>query len=145
VNATDLLLVVMRSLHALAAMIWIGAICFELLVVLPALGETPPESVLAKMDGAMREIVQTSLIVFLVSGALLTFERLSRGAAGTTYVWLLVLKVVLALVMFQVGFRLRGARGIRRITGLRWLAGLGIAIIVLASILKWVYERALLS
>src|SRR5207249_5714000 len=65
---------------------------------------------LAKFDGAMREIVQTSLIVFLVSGALLTFERLSRGAASATYVWLLVLKVALALVMFQVGFRLRGAR-----------------------------------
>ena len=144
-DATDLLLVVMRSLHALAAMVWIGAICFELLVGLPALGEKPPEAVLARIDGAMREIVQTSLIVFLVSGALLTFERLSRGAASPTYVWLLVLKVVLALVMFQVGFRLRGARGARRLTGLRWLAGLGVAIIVLASLLKWVYERALLA
>lgn len=144
-DATDLLLVVMRSLHALAAMIWIGAICFELLVALPAFGEKPPEAVLSKFDGAMREIVQTSLIVFLVSGALLTFERLSRGAASTTYVWLLVLKVALALVMFQVGFRLRGARGARRVVGLRWLAGLGIAIVVLAGTLKWVYERALLG
>jgi len=145
VDATDLLLVAMRSLHALAAMIWIGAICFELLVALPAFGETPPEGVLSKFDGAMREIVQTSLIVFLVSGALLTFERLSRGAANTTYVWLLVLKVALALVMFQVGFRLRGARGARRVVGLRWLSGLGIAIVVLASILKWIYERALIG
>jgi uncharacterized membrane protein len=145
VDATDLLLVVMRSMHALAAMVWIGAVCFELLVVLPAFGEKQPEAILSKIDGATREIVQTSLIVFLVSGALLTFERLSRGAASTTYVWLLVIKVALALVMFQVGFRLRGARGARRVTGLRWLAGLGIAIVVLASILKWVYERALLG
>src|SRR4051812_30308767 len=135
----------MRSLHALAAMIWIGAVCFELIVVLPAVGDAPSEAVLSKIDAAMREIVQTSLIVFLVSGVLLTFERLSRGAAGTAYVWLLVLKVVLAIGMFQVGFRLRGARGLRRISGLRWLAGLGIAIVLLASVLKWIYERALLA
>src|SRR4051794_10088816 len=100
----------MRSLHSLAAMVWIGAVCFELLVVLPALGEKPPESVLSRIDGAMREIVQPSLIVFLVSGAVLPFERLSRGAAGTSYMLVLVAKIAVAIVMFQVGFRLRGAR-----------------------------------
>src|SRR4051812_29037782 len=98
----------MRALHALAATAWVGAICFELFVVLPSLGDEPSESLLAKMDAAMREIVQTSLIVFLVSGALLTFERLSHGAAGATYVWLLVVKIGLAVVMFQVGFHFRG-------------------------------------
>ena len=85
-DATDILLVVMRGLHAVAAAVWVGAVCFELLVVLPALGEKPPEHVLARVDAAMREIVQTSLIVFLISGALLTFERLSRGAAGSSRV-----------------------------------------------------------
>lgn len=142
-DATDLLLIVMRGLHALAAAVWVGAVCFELLVVLPALGEKPPEDVLTRMDASMREIVQTSLIVFLISGALLTFERLSRGAAGAAYVTLLVVKVALAVVMFQIGFRFRGARGERRIRGLRLLAGLGVAIIVLAGLLKWVFERAL--
>ena len=85
------------------------------------------------------------LDLFLVSGALLTFERLSRGAAGSTYVWLLVLKIVLALAMFQVAFRIRGARGARRVSNLRWQAGLGIAIVLLATVLKWIYERALLA
>jgi len=144
VDATDLVLIVMRALHALAAMVWVGAICFELFVALPALGEKPAEPVLAKMDAAMREIVQTSLLVFLVSGALLTFERLSHGAAGATYVFVLVVKVVLAVIMFQVGFRFRGSRGERRVYGLRWLAGLGVAIVLLAAVLKWLYERALL-
>src|SRR6266511_2609323 len=142
-DATDLVLIVMRGLHALAAAVWVGAICFELFVALPALGEKPPEDVLSRMDAAMREIVQTSLIVFLVSGALLTFERLSHGAAGSTYVVILVVKVALAVVMFQLGFRFRGARGERRVRSLRWLASLGVAIILLAAILKWVYERAL--
>jgi len=135
----------MRTLHSVAAMAWIGAVCFELLVALPALGTEPSERLLSSIDVAMREIVQTSLVVFLVSGALLTFERLSRGAAGTMYVAVLVVKIALAVTMFQIGFRLRGRRGSARVAGLRWLAGLGITILLLAAVLKWLYERALLA
>jgi hypothetical protein len=143
-GATDLLLVTMRWLHASAAVVWIGAIWFELFVALPALEGGSTNDVLARFDAAMREIVQTALIVFLVSGAILTVERLSHGAAGPVYVWLLVLKIVLAVVMFQVGFRFRGARGPRRVRGLQVMATLGLAIVFLATVLKWLYERALL-
>jgi putative copper export protein len=143
VDATDLLLVAMRWLHATAAIVWIGAICFELLIVTPAWNGDPPAEMLARFDGAMREIVQTVLIVFLVSGAILTFERLSRGAAGTAYVTLLGSKIVLSLVMFQVGFRFRGARGQRRVRGLQILAVLGLVIVLQATVLKWLYERSL--
>jgi putative copper export protein len=144
VEATDLLLVLMRWLHALAAIAWIGAILFELLVVQPAWNGNPPSEVLDSFDAAMREIVQAALIVFLVSGAILTFERLSRGAAGTAYVITLAVKIVLSLAMFQVGFRFRRARGARRLRGLKMLSLLGVVIVLLATILKWLYERALL-
>jgi putative copper export protein len=144
VDATELLLIAMRWLHASAAFVWIGAIWFELFVVLPAWDSEPPAPILARFDTAMREIVQTALVVFLVSGAILTFERLSRGAAGTPYVATLAVKVVLSVVMFQVGFRFRGARGPRRVLGLQIMAGLGLAIVLLATVLKSIYERALL-
>ena len=144
IEATDLLLVAMRWLHALAAIAWVGAILFELLVIQPVWNGDPPSEILDGFDAAMREIVQAALIVFLVSGAILTFERLSRGAAGTAYVVTLGLKVVLSLVMFQVGFRFRRARGARRVRGLKVLAALGLVIVLLATILKWLYERALL-
>lgn len=143
-DATDLLLVVMRWMHAMAAIVWIGAILFELLVVQPTWGGDPTAAVLDGVDAAMREIVQAALIVFLLSGAILTFERLSRGAASSGYVAILGLKVVLSLVMFQVGYRFRRARGARRMRGLRLLAGLGVTIVLLATVLKWLYERALL-
>ena len=143
-DATDLLLVTMRWLHAIAAIVWIGAIWFELFVALPALDAVEASALLARFDLAIREIVQTALIVFLVSGAILTFERLSRGAAGPTYVTLLALKIVLAVVMFQVGFRFRGARGSHRVRGLQVMAALGLVIVLLATVLKWLYERALL-
>jgi putative copper export protein len=144
VDATDLFLIVMRWLHASAAIVWIGAIWFELFVVAPAWDSDPPAAILARFDAAMREIVQTALVVFLVSGAILTFERLSRGAASSTYVTLLGIKIVLSVAMFQVGFRFRGARGPGRIRGLRIMAALGLVIVLLATVLKWLYERALL-
>lgn len=144
-DATDLLLVAMRWLHLGAAVVWIGAIWFELFVALPAFEAGPPAAVLARFDAATREIVQTALIVFLVSGVILTVERLSRGAAGTAYIAILLVKLALSVAMFQVGFRFRRARGPRRVTGLRWLAGLGLAILFAATVLKWVYERALLG
>ncbi len=143
-EVADVLIVAMRWLHAAAATIWIGAAIFELFVVLPAFNGEPPTPVRDVVDGAMREIVQTSLVVFLVSGAILTFDRLSRGAAGSAYVGLLGLKLVLAIAMFQLAFRFRRASGRRRILGLRWVSGLGLAIVFLAATLKWVYERALL-
>jgi hypothetical protein len=151
-TVTELLLVVMRWLHASAAVAWIGAIWFELFVALPALeaGESggaaiPANTILARFDANSREIVQTALIVFLVSGAILTVERLSRGAAGAPYMIVLGVKIVLAVVMFQVGFRFRGARGRRRVKGLRIMAVLGLAIMLLATVLKWLYEQALLG
>jgi uncharacterized membrane protein len=144
IEATDLLLVAMRWLHALAAIAWIGAVLFELLVVQPTWNGDPPSEILDSFDAAMREIVQAALIVFLVSGAILTFDRLSRGAAGTAYVLTLAVKIVLSLVMFQIGFRFRRARGARRVRGLKILAALGVTIVLLATVLKWLYERALL-
>ena len=143
-EVADVLIVLMRWLHSVAAIIWIGAVAFELFVVLPAYAGSPPAPVREAVDGAMREIIQTSLVVFLVSGAILTFERLSRGAAGSGYVALLGLKLVLAIAMYQVAFRFRRAEGRRRVVGLRWVIGLGFVIVLLAAALKWVYERALL-
>ena len=144
-DATELLLIATRWLHTIAAVIWIGAVFFELLALRPAFGGDLPPAADATVASVTREIVQSSLIVFLASGAILTFDRLSSRAATTTYVMILVLKVVLAVVMFQLAFRLRRAAGSRRLVGLRWMAALGLAILFLAALLKSIYERALLA
>lgn len=143
-EVADVLIVAMRWLHSAAAIVWIGAAIFELFVLLPLFDGAPPAPVRDAVDEAIREIVQTSLVVFLVSGAILTFERLSRGAAGTQYVGLLGLKLVLVIAMYQVAFRFRRASGPRRAVGLRLVIGLGLSIVLLAAALKWIYERALL-
>jgi uncharacterized membrane protein len=141
VDATDLLLVAMRWLHSLAAVVWIGSVIHELLFT-PTLADGTRADALA--GATAKEIVETSLVVFLVTGAILTFERLSRGAAGASYVAVLGIKILLAVAMFQLAFRFRRATGRARALGLRWLSGLGVAILLLAALLKAIYERALL-
>jgi uncharacterized membrane protein len=141
----EILLVAMRWLHAVAAIVWIGAVIYELLILRPAVDDRLDGRAELALDAAAREMLQTALVVFLVSGAILTFERLSRGAAGGLYVGLLSLKVLLAVAMFQLGFRLRRATGATRVRGLRWLAALGLVIVFLASLLKSVYEQSLLG
>ena len=143
-EAADVLLTATRWLHSLATVVWVGAILFELLILRPALGGSLSAQNLAQIDASSREIVQASLIVFLITGMLLTFDRLSRAGADASYVALLGFKVILAIGMFQLGFRLRGADGTRRELGLRWLAGLGLAIIFIASLLKSIFERGLI-
>ncbi len=134
----------MRWLHSVAAVVWIGAVVVELLVLgRPAPGVRTSTGV-AKTD-PMLEIVQTSLAVFLMSGAILTFDRLSRGAATPGYVGLLAVKLVLSVAMAQVAFRFGRATGPTRVLGLRIVAGLGMLILFTASLLKTIYERALLS
>ena len=64
-DATDLLLVSMRWLHSLAAVAWIGSIIHELLVG-PAHAAAPPED--AAGGAVAKEIVETSLVVFLITG-----------------------------------------------------------------------------
>jgi len=145
VDATDLLLVATRWLHGVAAVVWIGAVLFELYALRPALADELPASAEQALDAVTSEIIQTSLVVFLITGAILTFERLSHGAAEALYVWLLALKVLLAVAMYQVALRFRRAKGDRRIVGLRWVAGLGLVILFLAALLKSLYERALVT
>ena len=140
-DATDLLLVAMRWLHSLAAVVWVGSSIHELLFGPTFADKTRADPAARTMA---KEIVETSLVVFLVSGAILTFDRLSRGAAGASYVAVLGLKVLLSVAMFQLAFRFRRATGRRRALGLRWLSGLGAAILLLAALLKTIYERALL-
>jgi len=143
VPAADLLLVLIRWLHGLAAVAWIGAILYELIVI--------PGDLLTKLDVATRErmrlaraeVTQASLVAFLTTGAVLTFDRLSRAGADGAYVGVLALKVALSVAMFQIAFRSRAAGGAERTVALRWLAILGVLILLLAALLKTLFERTL--
>jgi hypothetical protein len=104
----------------------------------------PPRGDLSAARQRFREVTELSLLVLLATGAVLTFDRLSRGAAGL-YAALLALKVVCAVLAYQFAFRWR--RVGLPVGGLdgRLVLAFGLAAVFLAAILKGVFESGVSS
>ena len=129
----EALLVILRWLHALAAVAFVGWTAVYLLD--PA---TASENV--ARSARYKEVTEITLLVFLASGAILSFDRLSNGA-GSTYAIILAAKVAVSVAAYQFAFRWR-RRGLRpwSVDG-RIAAALGAAAILLAAVLKGVFEN----
>jgi uncharacterized membrane protein len=150
--------VVIRWAHAVAAVAWVGGSLFYLLALRPALSSTGADPRIEPAIAArFKEIVETSLVVLLVSGAVLTFDRLTSGAAGGLYLAVLTAKVSLALVMcwltWELGWAGRRRRPAARAHGAvsRWLSPprltllLGLGVVLLAVVLRELFEAGLRS
>jgi uncharacterized membrane protein len=147
VAPAELLLVAVRWAHAMAAVAWVGGNLFLLWVLEPALrsfsGSEGSGPLWRAVSQGFRELTDASIIVFIISGAVLTFDRLSSVAASPAYVGVLAAKLALALVAFFLAARLRRAEPARRLWLARWQVGLGALIILLAAVLKTLYESGL--
>jgi uncharacterized membrane protein len=121
---------------------WLGGSLFYLLALQPALRavDAPPEarSAIARQFG---HLVRLAIPTLLVTGALLTFDRLADGRGNTLYAGLLALKIVAALVMFVLAWEY-GRRQARRQPSDRrgpMILALGLLILFLAPLLRAVY------
>ena len=146
IDARDLLLAAVRWSHAAAAVALLGASLFQIVFLAPAMrGEGPElEPIRRAVEAGFRELVDLSLVVFLVSGALMTFERLSSGAAGTLYVVLLGVKLLLSFLLYRWAFALRRGRGWES-RDAKLMVGAGFLVLLVAALLKTVYEGGLRS
>ena len=95
----EILLVALRWLHSLASIAFLGWSAVLWLDGAPR-GEPGPAR------QRFKEITELSLLLFLATGAVLTFDRLSRGAGGV-YAVVLALKVLCAVIAYQFAFRWR--------------------------------------
>ena len=96
------LLVVLRFIHVLAAALWVGGG-----IVVLAARSTPNVAPLSGMSSAalgrtVGRLVGTGFAVFVLTGALLTFNRLAEQSIDAAYVAVLAAKVLLALAMFRL-------------------------------------------
>ena len=135
--AADILLVLLRWLHSLAAVAFLGWILVYLL-------DPVYHGKSAVGSSRFKEVTEVTLVIFLATGAVLTFDRLSRGA-GTTYAQVLALKVFLGVCAYQLAFRWRrgGLQPISRDGRLAFVFGSGA--VLLAAILKGVFESGIRS
>ena len=167
-SISDVFLLLVRWLHLLAAVSWVGGSVFYLLVLRPAVrrsgesGSTLPAAVAREF----RSLVGLCIAVLVLTGAILTFDRLTSPATDAAYVATLAVKVSLAVVMFVLAHRARRARRAaprpspepavggmlavrvaRRVSGA--LSGgvlilvLGVTVLLLADLLTTLYESNL--
>jgi hypothetical protein len=95
----DALLVILRWLHGLAAIAFLGWSAVLWL-------DGPPQADPVAARQRFKEVTELTLIIFLATGAILTFDRLSNGA-GYLYAAVLAAKVACGAVAYQYAFRWR--------------------------------------
>ena len=164
-DVADIILLVIRWAHALAAVVWIGGSLFMLLAARPALrllrNETGYDNAggLAgrALSAEFRPIVLTAIGVLIVSGVVLTVDRLTSDAAGMAYTAVLVAKIALAVYAFVIAWLLprrgwaspqpspRGSRLLAGLSGPVALTMAGVIVIGLADVLTWLFERGLIG
>ena len=104
----------------------------------------PPRGDTSAARQRFKEVIELSLLVFLATGTVLTFDRLSRGAGGL-YAAILALKVLCAVVAYQFAFRWR--RMGLPVGGMdgRIVLIFGAATVLLAAVLKGVFDSGISS
>ncbi len=131
----DALLVLLRWVHGLAAIAFLGWILVYLIE-----GQARGQNVASA--GRFKEVAEITLVVFLASGAVLTFDRLSHGAGGV-YAALLALKVLFGAVAYQFAFRWRRA-GLAASSGDGQVSlAFGAGAVLLSAVLIGVFESGL--
>ena len=143
---------IMRAAHILAAAAWVGGSIFYLAVALPALrnGGSPP-GVAGQIAALFKRVVNICMGVLLLSGAYLTFDRLTTTSLGWPYLVVLVLKITAALTLFVLAIYL-GQSNIRRLAkrttrlskaAPQLMLALGILVILLGALLNGLFEATI--
>ena len=146
---------IIRAAHTLAAAVWVGGSIVYLVAVIPALRGGSPASgvaaIAAQIADLFRRTVNICIGVLLLTGAYLTFDRLTSTTLGWPYQLVLGLKIVAALAMFVLAIYL-GQSNIRRLArrstrlskaAPQLMLALGIIVFVLGALLNGLFEATL--
>ena len=140
-----------RSIHILAAAVWVGGSFMYLVVVVPALRNGAAPGVSSQVATLFKRVVNYCVGILLLSGAYLTFDRLTQTTLGLPYLVVLGLKIVVAISMFVLALYL-GQSHVRRLAkrstrlskfAPQLMLALGILVFILGAILNHLFEMAI--
>ncbi len=141
-----------RAMHILAATVWVGGSMFYLVAVIPALRAGGPAPIVAAQIATLfKRMVNLCIGVLLLTGAYLTFDRLTQTLLGLPYIVILGLKIIAALGMFVLAIYL-GQSNIRRLAkrstrlskaAPQLMLALGILVFVLGALLNGLFEATI--
>ena len=161
-TAGDVALLIVRWLHLVCAAAWVGGSLFYLLVLMPATRNTADAATgwNTAVAAEFRGLVDVCIFVLVVTGAILSFERLTGGVAGVPFVVTLGLKILLTLWMFYLALSLRRRRDRpaaslesgaaptllgKLSTRQSMIVILGVVVLLVSDLLKVLYEKALVA
>lgn len=141
-----------RAAHIIAAAAWVGGNIMYSLVVIPGLrnGGAAP-AVAGQIAALFKRMVNVCIWVLLLTGAFLTFDRLTSTTLGWPYLVVLGLKIIAATGMFILALYL-GESNIRRLAkrstrlakaAPQLLLALGIVVFLLGALLNGLFESAI--
>ena len=169
----EIILLLIRWAHALAAVFWIGGSLFLILAARPALRRADPAAanILSRALAAeFRPLVRTAIAVLLITGVILTAHRITSDAASVPYAIALAVKIALSIYAFAIAWtmpprrhrphnsdrrtphesqrrppaqRRQSTRLRSALLGPTALTIIGITVIGIADLLTWLFERAL--
>ena len=150
--------IAVRWAHFISASAWIGGGIFWLVVLRPAVknDKSDDSRINKNVSSEFRSLVDTCLFVLLATGAVMTFDRLTPGTLGVSYLIVLGVKLSMVAVMFyvvrakrQTGWDYKSLRNIRKnpkgsifrvIAGYNLIIVLGLSVYLLSSLLRSMYE-----
>ena len=155
----DWFMLLVRWVHAIGAVAWIGGSAFFAFVLRPVEAANPElvRPVMRSIGPVYRELVDIAVIAIIVSGLVLMFDRLTGNDASPAWVIVLGVKLALALWMFYLVWRFRQSdfNPAERPAGisarLSWLVGynamvfLGVIVFMLASLMQALFETTISS
>jgi putative copper export protein len=127
--------IVLRVVHAVAAMVWLGGGLYYMLAVRPLRRRSGPEALdmAQRAQEGFRRWSTAATALLVGSGVALMFDRLADGRGTAGYVTLLAVKVVAGGVALWLAGSLRPRRA-GRARSARWAFGSGWVILVLGTI-----------
>lgn len=102
-NFSEVFLLLVLWLHMLSATAWVGGSIFYLLVLRPTVRRVQPSSLFtAETAREFKGLVGLCIVFLIITGVILTFDRLTSPYTDGTYVAVLAMKITLALIMFAL-------------------------------------------
>ena len=151
----DAFLLLIRWLHTIAAVAWVGGGIFYWVVLRPAVRAGDAGSLLTRFAGQeFGQLVTVSLWTLVITGGILAFDALAQETGTVAYFSVLAAKVALVGWMFFiiVGRRRGGAppsnrgllrRAVSSLGSVNTAVLLGIIVLVLSDVLRWLVQRGL--
>ncbi len=143
----DIFRALIRWVHVIAAVAWVGGGIFYLLVLTPAWADSvvgeQAEMLRRAIGSRFRELTGTCILALVVTGVIITIDRLSDPRVTLMYGILLGLKLLLVAFMYVI-FRQLGDPGrAKRWNSPETMLGLGVLVFFITVALRLTYEASL--